>query len=193
MPRPRAPRPVRFFAALSGVDTDLVRRARHLLTKRWGPLDLETEPRRTPDVGAESTPAGEPVFRSLLGFAEPQPVGRLVELAIETAGVEQQISEDCLLPGPGGEPPVNAISGYVDAFKVVLGQLADGASRVALGAGVFGEIVLQRSAGGWKPLPWSSSDWSAPESLRFLDELHGRLLRAADGVAAAFPDDAGTP
>jgi len=184
---------VRFFAALSGGDTDLVRRARHLLTKRWGPLDLETQPRRILDCAGEGTMPGEPVYRTLLGFAEPQPAGRLVELALEIAGVEQQIGEDCLLPGPEDQPPVQAISGYVDAFKVVLGRLADGASRIALGAGVFGEIVLQRQGGAWQSLPWSGPDWSTPESLRFLDELHGRLLRAAGGVAAACPDDAGAP
>jgi hypothetical protein len=173
MGKPRQPRPVKLLVGLLGSDPDLLRRARQLLVKRFGPADLESEfwPFDTTDYYADEMGSG--LQRWFLSFGQLIGPERLVEIKHETNALEQQIAEATLLPDI--LRPVNLDPGYIELSRLVLASTKDNAHRVYLGHGIYAELTLLYAHGDWQALPWTYPDYRKSEYHRFFTKVRERL------------------
>ncbi len=179
---PRAAWPVKLLVGLLSGDPDLLRRARQLLTKRFGPVDLESDLwpfDQTEYYAAEMGPGLQRWFLSFERLVQPD---RLAEIKLETNALEGQIASDCLLADI--PRPVNADPGYLDLTKLVLATTKDRGHRIYIGDGIYGEVTLQYSEGCWQTWPWTYPDYTRAEYHAFFTRVRQRLLdqrRAAVG------------
>jgi hypothetical protein len=187
MGKPQRPQPVKLIVGLLSGDVDLLLRARQLLTRRWGPVDLESDlwPFDTTDYYEPQMGPG--LQRRFLSFAETVAPDRLLEIKHETNAVEQQIADQCLLPDI--PRPVNIDPGYIDLTKLVLATTKDRGHRVYLGHGIYAEVTLQFVGGAWQPLPWTYPDYRRPEYHAFFAQVRERLRqqRAAAWESSGAP------
>jgi hypothetical protein len=68
---------------------------------------------------------------------------------------------------------VNLDPGYLTRERLVLATGKNYTHRIYLGGGIFGDLTLTYSRGGFKPLPWSYPDYSRGD----LPELLSRMRR----------------
>ncbi|MBQ32267.1 MAG: hypothetical protein CL923_06895 [Deltaproteobacteria bacterium] len=67
-----------------------------------------------------------------------------------------------------GRRPVNLDAGYLDLHRVVLLSHKAGAQKLYLSGGVWADLVLQKSRGGYTPFPWTFPDLKTGQYNDFL-------------------------
>jgi hypothetical protein len=173
MAKPRAAKPVKLFIGLLGGDPDLLRRARQLLTRQFGAVDLESGFWPFDQTDYYEPEMGAGLQRWFLSFAEPIPPAALVDIKHATNALEQKIAEDCLIPNI--PRPVNLDPGYVDLTKLVLATTKDRAHRIYMDRGIYAEVTLQFTGGAWQALPWTYPDYRRPEYAVYFQDVRERL------------------
>jgi hypothetical protein len=191
MARPRPAKPVKLFAGLLSGDVDLLRRARQLLTRRWGPIDLASDFWPFDQTDYYTPEMGPGLQRWFLSFENLVPPDHLAEIKLETNALEQRLAEDCLLADI--PRPVNIDPGYVDLTKLVLATTKDRGHRIYLGHGIYAEVTLQYAHGTWQTLPWTYPDYTRPEYHAFFTRIRERYHQPPPGLAAAAGDDGQGP
>lgn len=173
MGQTRSPKPVKLFAGLLSGDPDLLLRARQLLTRSFGPVDLEAGPWPFTQTDYYEPEMGCDLQRRFVSFVTLIPPGQLADIKHETNLIEEQIADQCLLADVSR--PVNIDPGYVDLSKLVLGTTKDGSHRIYIGHGMYAEVTLQYADGGWKTLPWTYPDYREEAYHAFFVQLRQRL------------------
>jgi hypothetical protein len=174
MARPRTASPVKLFAGLLSGDPDLLRRARQLLTRRFGPVDAESAVWRFEQTDYYEAEMGPQLERWFVSFQNLLPPDRLAEIKLETNALEAEIADQVLRPDL--PRPVNIDPGYIDLGKLVLATTKDRAHRLYLGHGIYAEVTLQYTRGAWQCQPWTYPDYRRPEYHAFFERVR-ELLR----------------
>ena len=169
MGKPRPARPVKLLVGLLGGDPDLLRRARQLLVRRFGPVDAESDLWPFDQTDYYQDEMGPGLQRWFLGFAPLIPPDQLADIKHETNAIEETIAADCALLDIAR--PVNIDPGYLDLSKLVLATTKDRAHRIYLGHGIYAEVTLQYAQGAWQVLPWTYPDYRRPEYHAFFSRL----------------------
>ncbi len=191
MARPRAAQPVKLLVGLLSGDPDLLRRARQLLVKRFGPTDVESPLWPFDETDYYTPEMGPGLRRQFLSFEQLLSPDRLTEIKHETNALEQQIAEEVLLADI--PRPVNIDPGYIDLARLVLATTKDRAHRIYLGHGIYAEVTLLYAAGGWQAQPWTYPDYRRPEAQAVFAQMRARLRaqrRALGDPAAHDAEDA---
>ena len=173
MARPRNARPVKLFAGLLGSDPDLLRRARQLLQKRFGPVDFESEIWPFDQTDYYEEEMGPDLKRWFITFEDLVPPDSLPQIKHESNALEQEIADQCLLPDISR--PVNIDPGYVDLSKLVLGTTKDSGHRIYLGHGIYAEVTLRYNHGAWQTLPWTYPDYTLAPCHEFFTRVRAHL------------------
>lgn len=183
MGRVRDPQPVKLICGLIGGDADLLRRARQLLGKRVGAIDLESDLWPFTQTDYYAAEMGPDLKRCFVAFDRLVGPGVLPEIKIETNAIEMQIADEAL--DPHIVRPVNLDPGYVDPGKLVLATTKDRSHRVYLASGIYAEVTLHRVDNTWQPWPWTYPDYLQPEYHAFFERVRTRLIeqRRAAGEA----------
>ncbi len=182
MAEPRTPQPVKLFAGLLAGDTDILRRARQLLTKRFGPVDAESELWPFDQTDYYEDEMGPHLQRWFISFEPLIRADQLVSIKHETNALEREIAEQCL--SPDIIRPVNIDPGYVDLTKLVLATTKDRGHRLYLSHGIYAEVTLQYTSGAWQTQPWTYPDYARPEVQAFFVRLRERLRAQRHALAA---------
>lgn len=175
MPTTRRPLPVKLFAGLLGGDPGLLRRARQLLVRRFGPLDLESEVWPFDQTDYYEPEMGPDLKRCFLSFETPIDPGALAGIKCATCALERQLAEDCALPSINR--PVNIDPGYVGLGQLVLATTKDAAHRIYLGHRVYAEVTLHYQDGAWRTSPWTYPDYGRPETHAFFASVRELFLQ----------------
>ena len=188
MGHPRPPSTVKLFAGLLGGDPDVLRRARQLLARRWGPVELESDiwPFDQTDYYADEM--GPHLQRWFVGFGPLVRPDELAGIKLETNALEAQLGEDCLQPDI--PRPVNIDPGYVDLTKLVLATTKDRGHRIYMGHGIYAEVTLQYARSAWQVLPWTYPDYMRSEYHEFFTRLRARLHEQHRDADRTPADDA---
>lgn len=170
---PRPPAPVVLLVGLLSGDPDLLRRARQLLSRRFGPIQHESPlwPFEATDYYAAEMGTG--LQRGFASFAQLIAPDHLVEVKHETNALEAQIAEQCLQPDLAR--PVNIDPGYIDLSKLVLASTKDSGHRVCIGRNLYAEVTLRYQHGAWHTLPWTYPDYARPEYHAFFTRVRAGL------------------
>ena len=173
MARPRAPQPVKMFCGVLSGDVDLLRRARQLLARRLGALDLESDVLDFCETDYYEHEMGPNLKRLFVSFDTLHPPDALAGFKHETNDIEQEIAEQCA--GLEITRPVNLDPGYVDLAKLVLATTKDRAHRIYIGQCMYAEATLQFKGGIWKPGIWTYPDYLRADYHAFFVRLRDRL------------------
>lgn len=173
MARPRAPQPVKLICGLLSGDIDLLRRARQLLVRRFGPVDLESDVWSFEETDYYEEEMGPDLKRLFLSFERPSHLDALAGIKHETNAIEEKIAEQCLaLEIPR---PVNLDPGYVDLGKLVLATTKDRSHRIYIGQRIYAEVTLHFMNGRWQTWPWTYPDYRRAEYHEFFTRVRERL------------------
>lgn len=183
MAAPRPHRPVKLIVGLLGGDVDLLRRTRQLLARRYGPVDLESDLWPFDDTDYYRDEMGPGLMRLFVSFERLIRPDALAQIKLETNRMETSIAEDALLRDI--VRPVNIDPGYVDLGKLVLATTKNHAHRVYLSDGIYAEVTLRYSDGGWQPWPWTYPDFSRAEYHAFFERVRRRLKDQYQALMAA--------
>ena len=183
MGRPRPAPPVKLICGLLSGDVDLLRRARQLLVRRFGPHDLESAiwPFDHTDYYAEEMGPG--LQRQFISFERLIRPDLLAEIKHDTNALEEELSRQCMALGI--LRPVNLDPGYVDLSKLVLATTKDRSHRIYVGQRIFAEVTLHFVAGRWQTWPWTYPDYQRPEYHAFFTQVRERLRQQREIAAAA--------
>ncbi len=173
MGRPRVVLPVKLFCGLLSADADLLGRARQLLGKRYGPVDLEspTWPFTQSDYYRDEM--GPELLRRFVSFERLARPEDLAAIKLHSNEIESRMADDCALLDVSR--PVNIDPGYVDLAKVVLATTKDRSHRICIGQRIFAEVTLYRHEGTWQASPWTYADYREPHYHEFFTRLRDRL------------------
>jgi hypothetical protein len=166
MSQPGLPLPVKPVVSLILARDDLTPRVVARLSDFFGPPDLVGpwwDFRATEYYAAEMGPS---LGRRLISFLHLADSGRLAHWKLFTNAVESDLAL-------GGRRLVNLDPGYLTRERLVLATGKNYTHRIYLGGGIFGDLTLTYSRGGFKPLPWSYPDYSRGD----LPELLSRMRR----------------
>jgi len=188
MARSRAPQPVKLICGLLSGDVDLLKRARQLLVRQFGPIDLESDvwPFEQTDYYAEEM--GSDLKRAFVSFAELHAPDVLAGVKRETNALEAKIAEQC--EGLDLPRPVNLDPGYVDPGKLVLATTKDRSHRIYIGQRMYAEVTLHFAGGAWQPWPWTYPDYRRPGYHEFLMRVRERLRQQRRAAEAAGSESA---
>lgn len=173
MGRPRPAEPVKLICGMLSGDADLLRRARQLLVRRFGPVDLETPvwPFTQTDYYREEM--GPNLLRQLISFERVIQPDAIAVAKLETNEIEERVAEDML--DPEIPRPLNLDPGYVDLGKLVLATTKDRAHRIYLSGGIYAETTLHYAHDDWQIFPWTYPDYREAKYHAFLTAVRQRL------------------
>ncbi len=173
MARPRDPQPVKLFCGLLGGDVDLLKRARQLLGRRFGPIDLESEIWPFEQTDYYEAEMGPDLKRMFVSFDRPTHPDAMPGVKHETNAIEEEIARQCAaLEIPR---PVNLDPGYIDLGKLVLATTKDRSHRLYIGQQMYAEVTLHFMDGRWQTWPWTYPDYHRPEYHEFFIQVRDRL------------------
>lgn len=173
MARARAPQSVKLICGLLSGDVDLLRRARQLLVRRFGPVDLESDLWPFDQTDYYEDEMGPDLRRRFVSFQRLIQPGLLADVKDDTNEIERQIADQCAaleLPRP-----VNLDPGYVDLGKLVLATTKDRSHRIYIGRRMYAEVTLHFMEGRWQPWPWTYPDYRRPAYHEFFVRVRERL------------------
>lgn len=191
MGNPRPAQPVKLIVGLLSGDVDLMRRARQLLSREYGPVDAESDFWLFDQTDYYEAEMGPGLQRWFLSFARLIRPEDLPAIKRHTNDIEARIAADCLLPDR--QRPVNLDPGYLTLAKLVLATTKDRSHRIYMNAGIYAEVTLQFAHGGWQPWPWTYPDYRAPTYHRFFERVRAvyreqrQQLAAWDAAAGGEP------
>lgn len=183
MGRARPPGLVKAICGLLGSDLDLLRRARQLLARRLGPIDIESEIWPFTQTEYYRDEMGPDLKRQFVSFARWIRPDQLAEIKVETNAMEEQITRECaLLDVPR---PVNLDPGYVDLGKLVLATTKDRAHRIYLQQGIYAEVTLTYVNHAWQAVDWTYPDFRETRYHAFFSRVRDCLHEHRRAGAAA--------
>ncbi|MGD8453172.1 MAG: DUF4416 family protein [Phycisphaerae bacterium] len=172
MARPRAAQPVKLVIGLLSGDQDLLRRARHLLSREYGDVDTESDVWPFTMTDYYEPEMGPGLRRWFLSFQRLIRPEALAEIKRHTNELEQTIAADCLRPDC--PRPVNIDPGYLDLARLILATTKDRAHRIYVGLGIYAEVTLQFAQGAWQPASWTYPDYRQTTYHAFFDGVRER-------------------
>ncbi len=173
MARIRLPKPVKLIVGLLSSDEDLLRRAQHLLTKKYGPTDLESDLVPFLETDYYEPEMGPNLRRRFLSFERLMRADDLPRVKNETNKLETAIADDTL--DPSISRPVNIDPGYVDVAKLILATTKNHAHRVYMAEGIFAEVTMRIVDGAWKNWPWTYPDYQTPWAQAWFMKVRQKL------------------
>jgi len=175
MARPRAAQPVKLICGLLSGDRDLLQRAKQLLKRRFGTIDLESDiwPFYQTDYYEEEM--GADLKRQFVSFAETVDPAVLADAKHGANAIEEAIAHQC--GGLDVARPVNLDPGYIDLDKLVLASTKTNSHRIYIGQNMYAEVTLAYADGGWKLWPWTYPDYHREEYHEYFTMLRERLRK----------------
>lgn len=151
--RPKEGPPVKYFAAILESGTfDRFDVLTGRLEAIFGKIDYRGHAVPFDMTDYYEDEMGTDISRRIVSFAPLAPATDIVRLKLETAVLEEELSE-------GGNRKVNIDTGYIDFFKAVLASFKEGPQKIYLGEGVYADPVLTYQDGKWSVFPWTFPDF----------------------------------
>lgn len=153
MSRPHRPEPVLLVLALLHEPEFPLAELREQLRARFGDLDEETAPLAFEWTDYYRPEMGAGLQRRFLTMTELIEPVRLVEVKLAT----NELEDDWL--NAGGGRRVNLDPGIMSMHNFILATGKNFSHRVYLDRGIFADLTLIWTKGGWRDLPWTFPDY----------------------------------
>ncbi|MFH1023144.1 MAG: DUF4416 family protein [Planctomycetota bacterium] len=165
--------PVVLLCGLLGRFEDALGEGEKRLTAAFGPISLRSELMDFTATAYYREEMGDGLKRIFLAFEKPFDPAALAHAKHTTNRLETEIAASGRWPA---ERPVNIDPGYVALSKLVLATTKDYSHRIPIGDGMFAEVTLRYTNGGWQAWPWTYPDYRLPAYHAFLTAARQSLL-----------------
>ena len=114
---------------------------------------------------------GTPLRRRMLAFERLVPLDGLPEAKLFTNELERREARS------DGSRRFNLDPGVLTQERLILATGKNFTHRVYLGRGIWADLTLVYTGGGWLVLPWTFPDYAAPDMLELLSEMREHYRR----------------
>lgn len=188
MSKPAPPDPVKLFAGAFSADKEMLDHVIERLIACFGHVDWRSPPMMFDRTRYYEKEMGWPLHRRFIAFERLISPESLVDVKLETNKIEAAHTDS-------GRRIVNIDPGYLSAERLVLATGKNYVHRIYLGRGIYADLTLVFSRGGFKPLNWTYPDYADPELIGLFKELRTQYmarLRACRALGfAGHTDGAG--
>lgn len=182
MGQPREPAHVKLICGILSADDECMRRARRILTERFGPIETEAGPWPFDQTDYYAPEMGANLRRFFVAFTQSIAPHRLPEIKRTTNDIEATVAQRT--GKHTGQRPVNLDPGYVALDKLVLATTKNLAHRIYLDRGIYAEVTLRYQKGVWRAWPWTFPDYAAETYHAFLTQVRETLRPQTNGGPA---------
>jgi hypothetical protein len=140
---------------------------RSVLVERWGRIDCYSDPIPFTFTHYYDEEMGGPITRRFAAFEPLVDPSCLCRVKKETNSLEDRFRE-------GGTRRVNLDPGLMALSRFALATTKESAHRLPLSDGIYAEITLLYSRGGFHPLEWTYPDFCSPAYLAVLNAIRAR-------------------
>jgi len=158
---------VKVFCGILWSNDQCLEQALGQCRETFGPIDFES-----PDLPFDVTDyyvpeMGTPIFRRFVSFEPLRDPGGLADWKLKTNAIEERLQQN-------DNRRVNLDIGYLDYDKVVLASAKYNGQKVYIGDGIYADLTLHYSKGGFEPFPWAFPDFRDGRYDAFLLEIRRR-------------------
>ena len=164
MGKPKNPEPVRLFIGMLSGDPKLFSAAANILTKKFGPLLLESELIPFEFTDYYTPEMGENLWRKFVAFQRMVSPEKLASIKLFTNRLEETYRQN-------KKRRINLDPGFLTPARVILASTKDFSHRIYLKSGIYAEITLLFHKGKFETLVWTYPDYRTEPYLKFFSAL----------------------
>lgn len=164
MGTPKKPELVRLFIGMLSGDPKLFTAAVNVLTKKFGPVLLESEIIPFKFTDYYKPEMGDNLWRKFVAFKRMVSPEKLAAIKLFTNRLEKAYSQN-------KKRRINLDPGFLTPAKVILASTKDFSHRVYLKSGIYAEITLLFHGGKFETLAWTYPDYRTEPYLGFFSAL----------------------
>jgi hypothetical protein len=177
MSNPQEPSPAKLVIGLFMREKNNLEEIALELSAKFGRIDLISAWMPFDYTTYYEQEMGRPLFRRVFAFEEFIQQSALATIKIATNAIEQIYSHT-------GRRSVNIDPGYLLQERFVLASGKNFSHRIYIGRGIYADLTLVYSKGGFQKLPWTYPDYADKPMLGFLGQVRGKyVLQLKRGIA----------
>lgn len=180
MSHPQPPKPAKLVIGLILKDVSVLGPVAEALEQRFGIPDMVSPWLPFDFTDYYLREMGAPLRRRMFSFRALIGQDTLPEVKLETNRIEDRFCID-------GQRRVNIDPGILTFERFVLATGKNYTHRIYLGRGIFADLTLLFSGGGFQPLPWTYPDYAQTPLRSFLEEVRRRYrcnIRSQENLQA---------
>jgi len=174
MSLPQPPKPAKLVVGLFMGDKALLEAAARDLSDAFGPIDLISPWFDFNFTDYYTSEMGAPLFRRVLSFREHVQQHGLTDIKLVTNGFEEKYAEN-------GRRRINMDPGCLVRERFVLATTKNYTHRISIGRGIYADLTLIYTRGGFQTLPWTYPDYAEESMLTFLGRVRSKYLKDIAG------------
>jgi len=158
------PQSVKLISGLLSNKKELLAEAKLVLSKKYGPIDLESPVIPFNFTHYYDGELGEGILRQYISFKHLVKPGYLRNIKRRTIKIERRFT---IL----GNRKVNIDPGYLSLDKMVLATTKDATYRLYLGKGIYAQSTLYFEKGSFHPWLWTYADYRTQTAIEFFNKV----------------------
>ncbi len=170
MSEPQTPKPAKLVVSLFMKALDLLEPATCDLSEAFGPVDLAGPWFDFDFTDYYHMEMGAPLFRRMLAFQRHIQQHHLASIKLITNEIEKKYMDRM-------KRRVNIDPGYLTVERFVLATGKNYTHRIAIGDGIYADLTLIYTGGGFQTLPWTYPDYAQRNMLDFLERVRRKYQR----------------
>lgn len=167
---PQTPKPAKLVVGLFMNEKSLLEPVACDLGNAFGPIDLAGPWLNFDYTDYYHPEMGAPLFRRVLAFQKHIEQHHLADIKLMTNGFERKYLKN-------GRRRINIDPGYLVAERFVLATAKNYTHRISVGRGIYADLTLVYTRGGFQTLPWTYPDYADKHMLDFLARVRRKYLK----------------
>ena len=158
------PPPVKLISGLISSNLDLMERAKELLQREYGALELASPLFPFDVTKYYEREMGPGLLRQYICFHPLIGRERLPEIKLLTNDLESSFTN------PSGGREINIDPGYLTLENLILATTKKASHRPYLRDGIYAELTYRFIKGSFRELEWTYPDYRQPQSIEFFNQ-----------------------
>lgn len=156
--------PVKLFAGFIFAKEEIYLRAKHILERRFGPSDFESQNLDFTHTAYYEKEFGGNLKRRFLAFSKLIPPRRITQIKIISNLIEKNLSYL-------GNRQINIDPGILNLSKVILVTTKDYKHRIYLAKGIYAEVTLYYQDNSFHSWEWVYPDYKSIEYIQIFNAI----------------------
>jgi hypothetical protein len=167
MSLPQKPKPAKLVIGMFTNDKALAEPVSQNLIDHFGPVDILSAWFPFDYTDYYRKEMGSPLFRRVFSFVELIEQSFLAEIKNITNRIEGNYLID-------GSRKVNIDPGYLLLERFVLATGKNYSHRIYIGKGIYADLTLMYTNGGYQELPWTYPDYASEDMINYLLKVRSK-------------------
>lgn len=160
-------KPVKLICGLIGRDEDTFSSIYRILSRKFGQIDFKSQIMKFDHTAYYQRELGPHLKRQFLSFYRLIKPEFLPKIKLFTNWLEKKFSS-----GPQkNKRQINIDPGYITQSKLILATTKNYQHRVYLSKGIYAEVTLRFTKGGFKTYEWTHPDYKTEEYSAIFNQI----------------------